>query len=171
MMLRTALLGLLVGFTLVAAAPKATPEGKYRAEEIQVSAKLYLEKDAIRSLLGAEPGPGIAVVEISVAPLNENGVKVFADDFFLKSDKDGQRSQPYSPSQIAGRSTLVVSTSGGRGVMMGDDRGPVWGGIGGGRPGASAPTAALSATLRARPPPLRAFRPVLRIRKTPCWRS
>lgn len=134
MMLRTTLLGLLVGFTLVAAAPKATPEGKYRAEEIQVSAKLYLEKDAIRSLLGAEPGPGIAVVEISVTPLNENGVKVFADDFFLKSDKDGQRSQPYSPSQIAGRSTLVVATGGGRGVMMGDDRGPVWGGIGGGRP-------------------------------------
>jgi len=133
-MLRTFLPGLLVGFTLMAAAPKVAPEGKYRAEEIQVSAKLYLDKDAIRSVLGAEPGAGIAVVEVSITPLGESGVKVFADDFFLKSDKDGQRSQPYSPSQIAGRSTLVVSSGGGRGVMMGDDRGPVWGGIGGGRP-------------------------------------
>jgi hypothetical protein len=133
-MVRSCWLGLAAVSVTLAAAPKAAPEGRYRGEEIAVSAKLYLDKDSIRGLLGSELGPGVAVVEVTLTPLGEGGCKVFADDFYLKSDKDGQRSQPYSPAQIAGSSTLVISSTGGRGVMMGDDRGPVWGGIGGGRP-------------------------------------
>jgi len=127
-------LGLLAAFLLPAADHKKPPEGKYSGEQMEVEARLYLDKDDIRRLLGAEMPQGIAVVEIALTPRGEKPFKLFADDFYLKSDKDGQRSQPYTPGQIAGRGALVVSSSGGRGVMMGDDRGPVWGGIGGGRP-------------------------------------
>jgi hypothetical protein len=56
------------------------------------------------------------------------------DDFLLRSDKDGQKCQPFAPTQIAGPSALVISQGGSRGGLMSEDRGPVWGGIGGGRP-------------------------------------
>lgn len=127
-------LGLLAAVLLTAADGKKPAEGQYSGEQMAVEASLYLDKDDIRRLIGAEMPQGIAVVEITVTPKGERALKLFADDFYLKSDKDGQRSQPYTPGQIAGRGALVVSSSGGRGVMMGDDRGPVWGGIGGGRP-------------------------------------
>jgi hypothetical protein len=60
-------------------------------------------------------------------------LKVFRDDFELRSYKNGQRSTPFAPSQIAGSSALVISTRGGAGMAT-QDSGPVWGPPMGGRP-------------------------------------
>jgi hypothetical protein len=49
------------------------------------------------------------LVKVTVRPVSDKPIQVSLDDFLLVSGKDGQRSQPYSPSQIAGSDVLVYS--------------------------------------------------------------
>lgn len=103
-------------------------------DQVAVRAVAYLDKNAIKDLLGADLGGSVAVVEVSLTPKTAQGLKVFRDDFQLHSYKDGQKSGPFAPSQIAGSGVLVVSTTGAGGGIMADESGPIYGGIGGGRP-------------------------------------
>ena len=75
-------------------------------------------------------------MNVTVTPKTGKPLALLLDDFMLRSDKDGQRSRPFEPSQIAGRGALVVSYGGRGGAIMSEDRGPVFGGQypGGGRP-------------------------------------
>jgi hypothetical protein len=133
--MRRIVLSFLIAAACLAADKEKKPaESKYRNDEVEISAKLYSEKSQIQDLLGADLGGFLVVVEVTVSPKTEKSLKVYGDDFFLRTDKDGERSQPFAPSQIAGKGALVITESGARGTMMGDDRGPVWGGMGGGRP-------------------------------------
>jgi hypothetical protein len=130
-------LGVLLALSVVAAAAeKAPPSGKALNEAVEIAATVYSDKAAVRALLGSEV-EGISVVQLRVTPRGEQPLAVSPDDFLLRSDKDGQRSQPFAPSQIAGSATLVVASgSMGRGAIMGQESGPVWGGTPGtgGRP-------------------------------------
>ncbi len=99
-------------------------------ENMEIQAKVYPGKDAVKGLLGNDLDGFICVVEVKVVALTEKPVTIRKEDFFLKSNKDGQRSQPFAPSQIAGRGAMVVSRTGGGGIM-GDSGGPIWGGMGG----------------------------------------
>jgi hypothetical protein len=135
MQLRTGWISLaLCGAAL--AADKTLPIERTSNETVEITASL-LDKDQILKELGSDLGGGILVLRVTVRPLTEKPVKVSRDDFLLISDRDGQRTQPFAPSQIAGNSTLVVrsgqATAGG---TMGQPSGPVWGGIPGtmGRP-------------------------------------
>jgi hypothetical protein len=111
-----------------AAAGKAPPAGKASNERVELEAVLYADKAAVRNLVGAELD-GVAIVQLSVKPRGEEPLKVTLDDFTLRSDQDGQRSQPFAPSQIAGDAALVVASgSTGRGGIVGQDNGPIWGG-------------------------------------------
>jgi hypothetical protein len=90
----------------------------------------------VKALLGSDLGGSIVVLDVRFEPIDGREVGVYLDDFWLHSSKDGQKAQPYSPSQIAGSGVLVVSTTSSGGVGA-DPRGPVWpgGGPGGtGRP-------------------------------------
>ena len=73
----------------------------------------------------------LIIVDIKLAPRGENKIAVNFDDFTLISRKDGQRSQPLAPAQIAGRGALVVAQGGpgGGGGMVNGGRGPIWGGV------------------------------------------
>jgi hypothetical protein len=118
------------------AADKPTPAGKASNERVELEAVVYADKAAIRDQVGAELD-GVAIVRLRVTPRGDEPLKVAPDDFMLRSDKDGQRSQPFAPSQIAGDAALVVAGgSTGRGTVMGQDNGPIWGGAPGtgGRP-------------------------------------
>lgn len=121
----------------VLAADKKLPLETTSNELVEITASPLIDKDEIRHELGAELTPGIIVVRVRVRPLSDSPVKINRDDFVLLSDKDGQRSTPYAPSQIAGNSTLMVTQTGTRGSMAsGQGNGPIWGGIPGtgGRP-------------------------------------
>jgi hypothetical protein len=52
------------------------------------------------------------VVALEVAPRFGKQVTIGLDDFVLKTDKDGSRTTPFTPSQIAGRGALVISSTG-----------------------------------------------------------
>jgi len=116
------------------AADKKPPAGQAENERVALSATLYAGKEAVRQALGADLPGDFILVGLRVTPRAGQSLEVHRDDFLLRSDKDGQKCQPFAPTQIAGPAALVISQGGGRGGMMSEEGGPVWGGIGGGRP-------------------------------------
>jgi len=116
-------------------ADKQPPAGQAANDSAVIAAKLYNGKDAVRDVLGSDLGGYIVVVEATVTPMSKEPLSIHPDDFLLRSDKDGQRSRPFAPSQIAGRGALVISDGGGGRAVMADNNGPIWGGYPTGRPG------------------------------------
>jgi hypothetical protein len=131
MQFRTLPLALVAASALFASADKTLPIEKTSNDFVEISGTL-LSKEEMTKLFGSDLGGNIVVVRTTVRPLTEKPVKIDYDDFFLMDTDNGQRSEPYEPSQIAGTSVLVVTPTGVRnGGVMGDPNGPIWGGIGG----------------------------------------
>ncbi len=127
-MKRIAVLSLAAALVALAAPPKAPPSGKSVNEKLAISATVYADKSAVKELLGAEL-QDVCVVEVRIAVKGQDPVKIHPDDFLLRSFKDGQKSGPFAPSQIAGSAALVVSSGGGGGTFIGrGSDGPIWGG-------------------------------------------
>lgn len=121
--------GFLTALSLLPA-EKKLPLEQTSNELVEISATAVVDREQVRQEMGYDLGAGIIVVRVRVRPVSDKPVNVVHDDFLLISGRDGQRSQPFEPSQIAGNSTLVVSSTGVRnGGMMGQGNGPVWGGI------------------------------------------
>jgi len=110
------------------AAEKKLPIEQTSNELIDLSATVLLDKDQIRQELGSDFGGDIVLVRVTVRPVSDKPIQLSLDDFLLVSSKDGQRSEPYAPSQLAGSTALVV-TQGPRSTEV--RRGPTWGGIAG----------------------------------------
>lgn len=106
--------------------PPATGRGEGEAAEI--TATLYTDKSAVTSLIGHPLDGDYIVVDLKIVPRGEKPLPILRDDFLLRSDRDGQKCQPFAPGQIAGQGTLMVSSTGSGGALMGDNNGPVWGG-------------------------------------------
>jgi hypothetical protein len=115
------------------AAEKAPPSGEAVNKDAKIQATLHIDKQAIAKAVGDELPPGIVVVEVKMFPPAGGRLSINRDDFLLRSDRDGQRAMPYTPSQIAGSSVLVVRDSGSSSVAT-QSNGPIWGGLGGGAP-------------------------------------
>jgi hypothetical protein len=103
---------------------------------VDITATALVDKDAVTEALGRDPGLDLIAVRVKVVPKGDNKVQVWRDDFTLLSGKDGQKSQPLEPGQIAGKGALMVTSQGvrGSGGAMG---GPTFGIPGLGRMGSS----------------------------------
>jgi hypothetical protein len=123
------LTGLVLG-----AADKKPIAAKASNPDLKVECVAHIDKETVKQLLGADLGGSVAVVEVTVTPRPGKPIKIFGDDFTLHSYKDGQKSQPFSPSQLAGSGALQLTERPGGGTFMGNPNGPIWGGMGGGRP-------------------------------------
>ncbi|MCW5977699.1 MAG: hypothetical protein KIT09_06460 [Bryobacteraceae bacterium] len=121
----------LAAVTAGIAADVAPPTGEAASKKLEVQATLYNDKAAIRNLIGQDLGDGIIVVQVRVTPKADEPMKIWREDFFLRSDKDGQKSEPYEPSQIAGASVITLTRGQEGAPVMVQDQGPVWGGVGG----------------------------------------
>jgi hypothetical protein len=116
---------LLACVALAAHKPQPTPTNKTGNAMVEMTATLYADKESIQQLLGSDLGGYYVVVEVRLAPKNDEKIKVYRDDFQLKTDRDGEKSKPFSPSQIAGRGALIVTPSsseghgGGLGIGLG----------------------------------------------------
>jgi hypothetical protein len=124
MLLRTLPLAFLAVSLYGASADKKLPIEKNSNDFVEIGGVL-LDKDEVVKTFGSDLGGNIVVVRITVRPLTEKPVPIDYDDFFLLDCDNGQRSEPYEPSQIAGTSALVVTPKGVRGGTMG---GPTFGG-------------------------------------------
>jgi hypothetical protein len=119
---------------LLTAAEKKLPIEQTSNDLLEINASPIIDKDQIRQELGSDLGGDIVLVRVQVRPVSDKPIKVSLDDFLLVSGKDGQRSQPYAPSQIAGNASLVVTPQGaGNGGLMGGGPGISLGGLSVGR--------------------------------------
>ncbi len=135
-MMRLAIVGLSLLFcSLLPGADKPPPVTEASNQNLAIRATLYKQPDQIRDLLGQKLEKGIVVVKVTVTPRGGKPLELDHDDFLLRSDKDGEKSEPYDPGQIAGDTVLTVIYSDEGGGAMAQQNGPVWGGMGGGMPG------------------------------------
>ena len=126
MLLRTGL-PLFIFLATLGAAEKKLPIDQTSNDVLAITASPIIDKDEIRQELGSDLGGEVIVVRIQLRPVSDKPVKVSLDDFLLVSGKDGQRSQPYAPSQIAGDMALVLTPQGTRNAGVGGNR-PRWSG-------------------------------------------
>lgn len=109
--------------------PAKPPETRGENESVVITATLYAKPEAVKEVLGSDLDGHYIVVAVQVTPRFGKEVAINRDDFVLKTDKDGERSTPFAPSQIAGRGVMVVHQTGGSGATpMHDNDGPVVGG-------------------------------------------
>ena len=124
---------MLLAALVLPGAEKMPPSAQNQNDEVEISAKLYANKDAVKEALGSDLNGHYVVLDVTVTPRWERELDVRRDDFLLRTDKDGERTTPFAPGQIAGKGVLIISqTAAGGGAVMGEDRGPV---LGGGYPG------------------------------------
>jgi hypothetical protein len=124
----------LLAVTLVSAAAAADKKAvpiEDSNDILYVTAMAHADRPSVTAALGRDPGVDLIVVDIEIRPKGDSELQIWRDDFILISRKDGQKSQPLSPTQIAGKGALVVSSTGmaSGGVGMGNRRGPIWGGV------------------------------------------
>jgi hypothetical protein len=114
-------------------ADKKAPEGTASNSKVEITAKLYADKDEIKKIVGSDLDGYFTLVDVRLVPAAGSKLAVTRDDFVLRSDKDGQRASPFHPSQVAGSGVLVVTTTE-SGAVKADKGGHVWGPPMGGQP-------------------------------------
>jgi hypothetical protein len=133
----------LLAVSLLHAADKKLPIEETSNELLDISVAAPLDKAQIKQELGTDLGEDIVVVRVTARPVSEKPIQLSLDDFLLVSAKDGQRSEPFAPGQIAGSDSLAVTPNGVRKGGLGNNR-PTLGlggiGLGGGGIGNSEST-------------------------------
>ena len=115
-----------MGVAILCAGDKKVPLRSTENDVLEITATALADPLAVKQALGSDLGGHYIVVDVRVAPKDGRKVTISRDDFLLRTDKDGERTTPFVPSQIAGKGALVVSTgAGSSGVMMGSPGG--WG--------------------------------------------
>ena len=124
-----------LALTLPAGNKKDTPIGTAGDEWVEMKADIYLAYDEVFNAVGVEVPKGIVAVKVSIKPRGNEKIRLDTDDFQLLSYKDGQRSPPYTPTQIAGNTTIQLKAGTTSTIGIGQvSNGPSWGGLGGSRP-------------------------------------
>jgi hypothetical protein len=77
-------------------------------DSINVTATLFLKPDEVIQEIGANPGSDVVVLHVRVTPKVDKPVSISPDDFILLAHDDGERNQPYDPSEIAGKGVLII---------------------------------------------------------------
>ena len=134
--MRVAVMGLMCSLILWGA-DKKVPLRSAENGLVEITATAMIDSEAVKQALGSDLGGHYIVVEIHLTPKDAAKLAIRLDDFMLRTDKDGERTTPFAPSQIAGKGALVVSTgSASRGTVMAGAPGPPgmgpYGGLGGG---------------------------------------
>ena len=113
------------------AAKKTVGTGRGENEDLILNVTLYTDAAGVKELIGDELGGHYIVADVKVEPKYGKDITIDRDDFQLRTDKDGERTKPLAPSQIAGRG-LVLTRTGGPGGL-GEERPRGWSiGMGGG---------------------------------------
>lgn len=119
-------------------ADKKLPIQETSNQFLDITAPPPLTKDEIKQELGSDLADDIIVVRVTARPLTDKPVQLNLDDFLLISNKDGQRSEPFAPGQLAGSDSLAVIGSDGRKGLGDHHPGVMLGGLGVGT-GSSSP--------------------------------
>jgi len=100
----------------VGAAKKNVATSKAENEDLILTVTLHPDPADIKELIGDDLGGHYIVAEVNVEPKFGKDIVVDHDDFYLRTDKDGERTRPYAASQIAGSGALIVAHVAGQGA-------------------------------------------------------
>ena len=78
-------------------------------DSMALEATLYIDAEAVKSIIGNDLGGHYIVAEVKVTPKYGKEVGILRDDFVLRTDRDGEKAQPFVGNQVAGQTALVVS--------------------------------------------------------------
>ena len=93
----------------LSAAKKNVATAKAENEDLILTVTLHIDPAEIKELIGDDLGGHYMVADVNVEPKYTKDIVVDHDDFYLRTDKDGERTQPYEASQIAGNGALIVT--------------------------------------------------------------
>lgn len=79
-----------------------------RLDDAEISARIILDPNEIKSLLGTDFDREYLLLEMRVRPLYNSKVVLSRDDFMVRSRRDNERSTAMSPEEIAGTAVLVM---------------------------------------------------------------
>ena len=116
---------------LPGAAKKTTATGRGENEDVILNVTIYTDSAAVKEALGDDLGGHYIVAQVKVEPKYTKEITIDRDDFILRTDKDGDRTKPMAPSQIAGSGGLILTRTDGPGGQ-GAERSRGWsiGGMG-----------------------------------------
>jgi hypothetical protein len=122
---------------LSGAAKKTTATARGENEDLILNVTIYIDSAAVKQALGDDLAGHYIVAQVKVEPKYTKEITIDRDDFVLRTDKDGDRTKPMAPSQIAGSGGLVLTRTDGPGGE-GAERSRGWsiGGMGMGGGGA-----------------------------------
>ncbi len=121
--------------------PQKVSDGQASNSVAALDATLYADPQTVEEAVGNDLQGHYTVVRVKLTP-RSGKLNVQLDDFLLRTDKDGERSHPFVPSQIAGQGALIITeTDQGGGGAKAQNR-PTWGmgGMGGGMGTGTVPT-------------------------------
>ncbi len=128
--------GLLAGAAALWAADKSLPIEEFSNDTVDITGHLILGKDNVAQALGVPSLPPgcdtMVLVAVNVRPVSDKPVAVSIDDFLLLSGKDGQRSQAFEPTEVAGDTELVLKQRTAKdGGLLAQAGVPLWGAMSG----------------------------------------
>jgi hypothetical protein len=94
----------------LSAAKKNVATSRGENEDLILTATLHIDPADVKEMIGNDLGGHYIVVEAKVEPKYGKDVILDRDDFILRTDKDGEKAQPYAGSQIAGSGALIIGT-------------------------------------------------------------
>jgi hypothetical protein len=95
------------------AAKKTTAAGRGESEDLILNVTIYIDSAAVKEALGDDLAGHYIVAQVKVEPKYTKEITIDRDDFMLRTDKDGDRTRPMAPSQVAGSGGLVLTRSDG----------------------------------------------------------
>jgi hypothetical protein len=126
-------------FLVSGAAKKTTATGRGENEDVILNVTIYIDAAAVKEALGDDLAGHYIVAQVKVEPKYTKEITIDRDDFMLRTDKDGDRTKPMAPSQVAGSGGLVLTrTDGPSGEGAERSRGWSIGGMGMGGGGVGA---------------------------------
>lgn len=150
MVTRAFVILLLGGILFAAKTSKSIGNGSAENADVEVKATIFSDGDAVNQLLGSTLDGHYVVVNIQLNPKSK--LTVDLDNFLLRTDKDGEKSHPFKPTQIAGDGALIISDQSQGGDGKQGRHGPVFsggmGGMGGGGAGNTPSGAGNKATMQ-----------------------
>ncbi len=101
--------------------PQKSPVRSGENDVVELTATALADPESVKQALGSDLGGHYILMDVQIVPKEGRKVPIHLDDFVLKTDKDGERTTPFVPGQIAGRGSIVVTQDhpGGNGTSFG----------------------------------------------------
>jgi hypothetical protein len=94
---------------LLFAAKKTVSTANGENDELALTVTLHIDPEDIKGMLGSDLEGHYIVAEVRAEPKYGKTVNIDRDDFLIRSRADNDRSKPFTASQIAGNTTMVIT--------------------------------------------------------------